>query len=75
MQVSTILTGKRGKQVRLQFSQMGKDVGGGVLIELFNITPKGRGPLIASVREDTGKNSTPMKVLASWLLEDMPEAK
>jgi len=69
MKVSYILHGARGKKYQLQFSEFGREMGGGVLVELFD----NQGKNLASSHEATGPNALGARLLASWFAEEMPD--
>ena len=72
--ITIILDGKRGAKYRLISSQMGQDVGGGILWRLQKqITSKRSGVSwsdVASTREET--NDPGSRILAGWLTTRMP---
>lgn len=67
MKVSVDMPSNRGVMYRLHFSQMGAEVGGGVLIEMIN----DKGKAIASTKMPSGEMGS--RLLAGWLEAEMPK--
>lgn len=74
MRISFILNGQRGAQYQISVSQIGHDVGGGLLWEIQQLrTTRGldKKVVIASNRQDSG--DTVSRILAGWLETPMPK--